>query len=268
MENMRTEIDYTVSKLVITSSIFQVMPNLINYGKIFYRTNEDLLRPYTDIDFYEKDVLSVLSSGDQVLTARYLEAEKVDAFDKNRLTLYYFYLRLWSIKYRNELYPNIFKDSEHKWLKSLLTDVKPETENEKKALDFFMKHINDNTCFTELFVSTKNQPVGKTIFKDTTELKNYLSSEIVFYPYNLFEDIHGEENYDIILMSNILEWARCDSAKLRKACENLVKLSKKDTIVLCSRLIYDEEYLLLEKKSFEEHFEQESMGRSYVYRRK
>ena len=41
-----------------------------------------------------KEVLSVLASSDHVLTARYLEAKKVDAFDNNRFTLYYFYLRI------------------------------------------------------------------------------------------------------------------------------------------------------------------------------
>ena len=81
------------------------------YGKIYYKCNEDLLNGCLDIDFAEKDVLSVVGSGDQILTARFLDAKRVDAFDKNRLTIYYFYLRLWSIKYENTLYPDILEDN-------------------------------------------------------------------------------------------------------------------------------------------------------------
>ena len=268
MEDTHSEVDYTISKLVITSSIFQTMPNLIDYGKVFYKTNEDLLRPYTDIDFYEKDVLSVLSSGDHVITARYLESETVYAFDKNRLTLYYFYLRLWSIKYRDELYPNIFKDPNRDWMRGLLSEVVPETRMEQIALDFFRKHINENTCFTELFENSKNQPIGKTIYRDTSDLKKFISPELTFYRYNFFEQIYSEKQYDIILMSNILEWAQGDTRKLRQAAENLANLSKKDGLVLCSSLIYKTDYLKNEKEIFSDLFEQEIIGNSYVYRKK
>lgn len=268
MKSIHPEIDYLFSKLVIINSIFQTVPNFIDYGKVFYKTNEDLLRPYTDIDFYEKDVLSVLSSGDHVITARYLESEKVEAFDKNKLTLYYFYLRLWTIKYRDELYPNIFKDPNREWIKKLLAEVIPETKMEQIALDFFKKHIEENTCFAELFVNSRNQPIGRTIYRDTSDLKKFISPELIFHNYNMFEPIQSEKKYDIILFSNILEWAQNDTKCLRQAAENLANLSKKDTMVLCSRLRYKVDYLREEKEIFHDYFEQEIMGSSYVYRKK
>ena len=108
--------DYLVSRII---SFGKEIPG---YGKVYYRTNEDLETIYKDLDLHKKKVLSVLASSDQVFTANYLGAEQVDSFDKNRLTLYYYYLRKWSIKYRRELHPKVLKGN--KWLKNLLELVK------------------------------------------------------------------------------------------------------------------------------------------------
>ena len=70
--------DYLVSRII---SFGKEIPG---YGRVYYRTNEDLDTIYRDLDFHKKKVLSVLASGDQVFTARYLGAEQVDSFDKNR----------------------------------------------------------------------------------------------------------------------------------------------------------------------------------------
>ena len=97
--------DYLASRVVADNKVLESD----EYGKMYYRTNEDLVEAYLDTDFQGKEVLSVLASSDQVFTARVLEAKTVDAFDKNRLTLYYFYLRLWTLKYEKELYPHILE---------------------------------------------------------------------------------------------------------------------------------------------------------------
>jgi len=72
-------------------------------------------------------------------TARLLDAREVDSFDYNRLTLYYYYLRVWTIKYTNLLYPDILKNN--RWLYKLLKMVKPTSEEELRALQFFKKHV-------------------------------------------------------------------------------------------------------------------------------
>ena len=83
--------DYLVSRVI---SFGKEIPG---YGRVYYRTNEDLDTIYRDLDFHKKKVLSVLASSDQVFTARYLGAEQVDSFDKNRLTIYYYYLRKYDV---------------------------------------------------------------------------------------------------------------------------------------------------------------------------
>ena len=111
--------DYLASRVIS----FNKTLDSPEYGKIFYKCNEDLVDYLGEIDFAGKEVFSVLASSDQVFTAQYKKAKKVDAFDKNRIALYYYYLRLWSIRYRDEFYPRILDNNS--WLKSLLKEVKP-----------------------------------------------------------------------------------------------------------------------------------------------
>ena len=148
--------DYLASRVICEDK------KVNGYDKVFYKTNEDLLDIYLDIDFYNKDVLSVQASGDQVLTARFLDAKNVDSFDINRLTLYYFYLRLWSIKYRDKLYPEV--EGGNKWIRKLVIEVEPNSEMEKKALDFYKMHLKKNTNIENMFYGCKNVTANLYIY--------------------------------------------------------------------------------------------------------
>ncbi len=260
------ERDFIASKVVASSSIFDKIPNQIDYGKMFSKTNEDLVRPFEDIDFFDKDVLSVLSSGDHVLTARYLEANLVDSFDKNPLSFYYFYLRLWSIRYNNELYPNIMSD-DYTWLEELLKKVEPANEAEMASLFFFKRHLETKTNLKNLF--RDEEPVGKVIYRDASELVDYTNPKMKFYKADLFEDFPADNEYDILLISNILEWGQKNPKKLEKAAENIARVLKRDGIAVCSRLIFKAKAdLEAEGKIFAPYFEQEIKGHSLVYHKK
>ena len=222
--------DYLVSRVMSMGKVVD------GYSRLYYKANEDLVDQCLDVDFYHKDVLSVLASSDQVLTARYLEANTVDAFDFNRLTIYYFYLRIWSLKYRNELYPLVLRGN-NKWLATLLRLVKPSTEMEQKALEFFKKHVKEGTNFINLFYEVDKQPIGRTLYTKPEELSDCLDSELSFHHLDLFKQFDLEKTYDILLISNILEWARGDKTKLQIAKDNLSRLLNKDGVVICSKLI-------------------------------
>lgn len=239
------------------------------YGKIYYKTNEDLVDAYLDTDFREKEVFSVLGSSDQVFTARFLDAKRVDAFDKNRLTLYYFYLRLWAIKYNKELYPELYGNNSKLWLRDLLSKVKPENEKEKKALSFFKKHLMANTNLENLFFDECIQPMGCTIYRKAEELEDCLSPELDFQRINLFTPQEKKKEYDIVLISNIIDWARNNPNILRVIAKNLHQLTKKDGVVIGSNLVYrsridNEEETLL----FSPYFEREDKPYSYIYHKK
>ena len=228
--NKNTYKDYLASRVI---SFDKKLSEDI-YDKVYYKTNEDLLDIYLDVDFYGKDVFSVMASADHVLTARYLDAKRVDAFDKNILTKYYFYLRIWSIKYDNRLYPNIYNSNS---IRDLLIRVHPETQEEKKAYEFYLRHIKDDTIFEKLFYDIDAQPTGRTIYTKSEELEDCISSKIDFYNYDMFKETRHHKQYDIVLLSNILDWARHDQNKLENAALNLNRLVKKEGYILGSNLI-------------------------------
>ncbi len=218
----------------IASRLISMGKQVDGYTQIYYKTNENLI-DYLDIDFCDKKVFSVLGSSDQVFTARYLEAAEVDAFDTNRLALYYFYLRVWSIKYRVELYPFVFNGD--KWVRNLINLVQPESEQEEKALEFFKRHKQDRTHFNRLFYDVDAQPEGQTLYTKADEIWDCVQTPLNFYHLNLFEEFDIGKQYDILLISNILEWARGDKTKLQIAKDNIGRLLSKDGVVICSNLI-------------------------------
>ena len=78
------------------------------YGRIFFKSNEYVSDILSNFDLKNKKVLTVLGSGDQAFHFLNRGAKSVDVFDINRLSIYYYYLRIWLIKYMNEFYPNDF----------------------------------------------------------------------------------------------------------------------------------------------------------------
>lgn len=254
--------DYLVSRII---SFGKEIPG---YGRVYYRTNEDLDIIYRDLDFHKKKVLSVLASGDQVFTARYLGAEQVDSFDKNRLTIYYYYLRKWSIKYRNELHPKILKGNN--WLKKLISCVKPECVDEEKALEFFKKHVSENTKFYNMFYEDHlDEEKGKTLYSKASELKSTIDMPMEFVDFDMFGENKIEDTYDIVLASNILEWARGDKGKFTIARDNLSKILNPNGLVVCSSLINrSESTVLSERRIFDEAFTCTEYSGGYVYNKK
>lgn len=254
--------DYLVSRII---SFGKEIPG---YGKVYYRTNEDLETIYKDLDLHKKKVLSVLASSDQVFTANYLGAEQVDSFDKNRLTLYYYYLRKWSIKYRRELHPKVLK--ENKWLKNLLELVKVESEEEAKALEFFKKHVSENTNLYNIFYEDHlDEEKGSTLYSKASDLKSVFDKPMRFIDFDIFGENKVEDTYDVVLISNILEWARGDISKFTMARDNLNKILNPNGLVVCSSLINrSESTILSERRIFDEAFTCTEYNSGYVYSKK
>ena len=255
--------DYLVSRIL---SFGKEVPG---YGRVYYRTNEDLDIIYRDLDFHKKKVLSVLASSDQVFTARYLGAETVDSFDKNRLTIYYYYLRKWSIKYREQLFPQVLGKNNN-WLKKLLSCVKAESVEEEKALEFFKKHVKEGTAFYNMFYEDHlDDTKGRTLYSSASLLKPTIDKEMKFVDFDIFGENKVDDTYDIVLISNILEWARGDKEKFTIARDNLNKLLNRDGLVVCSSLINrSESTILSERRIFDENFTCREYSEGYVYHKK
>ena len=248
--------DYLVSRLITMDK------QVDGYNKVYYQANENLI-DYLDTDFEGKDVLSVQASSDQVFTARFLDAKRVDSFDYNRLTLYYYYLRVWAIKYANELYPLVLGGN--RWLNHLLQMVKPQNEQELMALQFFRLHLKDRTDLSKLFFDIDAQPQGKTLYTKPEELKDCISSDLTFHHLDLFKQFELDTTYDILLISNILEWARGDEKKLKIAHDNLNRLLRPNGTIICSNLINRD--IKKEQEIFKD-YEFNKTGTTYTYTRR
>lgn len=203
-----------------------------NYSEIYDRTNEDLYSLYSKIDIKDKNVLSVLSSSDQIFMARYFEAKTIDSFDKNKLTLYYYYLRIWFIKYLSKYYPKLY-NNDYEELNYLLNFVEVNSSIEKNALTFW-KTLNEKKInFVSLFkLSYHPKDFSFVMNKD-------ICGDIIFNNFDFFDNINNDKTYDIIIFSNILDWAGEDNNKLKIARNNIYKLLNNNGIVLCSKFIYN-----------------------------
>lgn len=257
--------DYLASRVIMDDKI------IAGYDKVYYQINEDINDVLLGEDFTDKDVLSVLASADQYFMFKALDAKNVDSFDFNRLTMYYYFLRKWSIKYNNDVYPDIIYDDSY--VENLLKKVEVSSDLEKKALDFFKRHVSNGSDFSKLFYDVDAQPYGNTLFQNVRQLKKIVDSDFTFYNMDLFRNNRDliTKKYDYLYISNILDWAREDSSKITIAKDNLLSLLKDNGKVICSRLVNrSKSGVLSEKEIFDENFQLREFadGKNYMYIKK
>ena len=256
----------------LSSRVISQGRELENYSLMYFKCNENIRDFYPNFDFKDKDVLSVAASGDQPFIANYLRSRKTDIFDKNILAHYYLFLRKWTVKYNNELYPEGLQDNDYLWLADLLSKVKLSgNDDEKKAFLFWSTHLKNKTRFDKLFF---NDPFdGKTIDKLDDNYREAVEKNINFRCLNIFDkDVPIRSNkYDIVLLSNIIDWARTNDKYILNTKNNLQRILKDDGIVLCSSIVSrSKESIDLERYIFSDGFSYQNYGRDkgYVYRKK
>lgn len=204
------------------------------YGRIFLHTNELFNELFKNIDFNDKNVLSVLASSDQMFMAYNLGAGNVDTFDMNRLTKYYYYFRIWTIRYFRELYPYFLMENDYEKIEKLLSSVKTSSVEEKFALLFWKYLCKSKFLFSSIFITD----IDDVPFDDINQLDNFVNRKINFYNSDFFKNIHINNKYDIVIFSNILEWAEDEKKLLVKARNNLDKVLNDGGIIICSELKY------------------------------
>lgn len=225
------------------------------FSKIYSSSNESLKDLFQCFSLKGKDVLTVLASSDQLFYSYYYGASSVDAFDINYLTKYYYYLRRWSILYQNRFYPSHDMFRTHRSLFKLFDKVQCRSREEEDALLFWETYLNRvrPSQHEQLYcVERCDQSV-----KDIKKLKSLIEKqELTFYQGDLFGDFCCPKKYDIIITSNILEYA-WNSLKLEKAHDHLKGLLKDKGQIIGSHFIFypDMERFIMEKEYFERDFD-------------
>ena len=229
------------------------------YSRVYSHTNENLKAIIENFDIKNKSILTVLGSGDQALNFLNHKAANVELFDINKLALYYYYIRLWTIKYYNHFYLGTK-------LIDLLKLVKPKDKAEEKAFFFWINYYKRFGNNINFFHNDGAPFTGR--IKDLSYLRKRLEKEkIVFYNIDLTEKVHLNKKYDIIYVSNVPRWIvkedliTCidgkESILLDNYRENLDRLLKKDGKVICANVsrTIDENDIEVEymSKSFDFH---------------
>lgn len=234
--------------------------------KVYFETNEDLDDIFKNVDFNNKDVLSVLSSSDQLFKLGFYNTKSIDTFDKNRLTYYYYYMRVWTIKYFGQLYPTGLITNDYFWIGGLLSSIIPESVEEKNALIFWKTLFDKHVDFSKMFIRNRGKGLNYSMNVDSCKIPDTLN----FSHMNLFKKQKFDKKYDIAVISNILEWSNGDSRFLERLYENLDHLLKDDGVVLCSRMICNTSlYGIILNNALGEKFIYNDFGSNgYVYQKK
>lgn len=206
-----------------------------NHRKIYPNTNENMRALFDMFSVEGKDVFSVLASSDQVFSAFYLGAKNVDSFDSNKLTIYYYYLRKWIIKYLKEEYINEEYYNDGSELIDLIKTIKGKSLDEKKAQAFWISYLNKNKRIDkDLFITTSYS--FDNVFKDDLDVLSKRIKNIKFYNYDLATRFKLKKKYDVVILSNILECLQ-NPCQLFAAKDNIERLLKDDGICVCSHLM-------------------------------
>ena len=239
--------DFDATKILVSGNPQE------NYRYVYAQTNEYLRQLYSNVDFKNKNVLSVAASGDQSFLAYAYGAKHIDLFDLNQLTFYYYYLRAWTIKYFNRFYPKI--PFHKRFLNDLLQMVKINNGAEIIAFDYWNEILNefDNRKLERIFLfEGKHLDVSKSelsFIKDSIE-----ADKSTFHNIDISDYINIKEKYDIIVTSNIVDWFHGDRGKIEDYKDNLYNLLNKNGIVLCSDLSGKYGASDVQKRIFEKKF--------------
>lgn len=207
-----------------------------NDRHVYFETNEYIKEILDNFDIENKSVLTVLGSGDQAFHFYIKGAQRVDVFDINRLALYYYYLRRWTIQYLNKSYP--IYDFDGNFLNDLLSRVSVKNVQEAdlyKYWEMMAGYLIKTERYSKDLFNVRMLGLSDHEF-DNRRLSSILEyDEFDFYNINIAGNIKTFGKYDIIYTSNISDYVN-RSGSFNKYRLNLKKLLKKDGIVISSRI--------------------------------
>lgn len=204
------------------------------YSKIYYKSNEHLKELLKNFYLDNKSILTVLGSGDQAFHFLNSGVQSVDTFDINRLSIYYFYLRIWIIKYLNRFYPESFGRLSWEKLKKRITIT---SEKEKEVQQFWNLYFERYDRINSII---EYDPYAYTNEIDNLEILNKRLKNININFYNIdiaSNEIKINKKYDVIYTSNISDWLFYkfpNNDYFINYRNNLKKLLKEHGFIICA----------------------------------
>lgn len=228
-----------------------------NKNKLSFSSNDRIDLISKNIDVSGKRILTILDSSDSVFCFYFNGAKKIDVYDSNKLAFYYFYLRIWTFIYLNQSYPP--RSLNYEFLINLMKKVKPKSEDECNAYNFWIMFINK---------AKNDKQVGKLLFTKKSKLIDFsqynlrdiaLKVDDTSYFKGNVRDFNGNDKlYDIIYVSDKCDYIDCSSSScdkevirvcnLKKYRDNLYRLLKDDGVVVCSFSNQQPEKIIFEER--------------------
>lgn len=233
MENINKIVRKDISRTNVMFQNTYHSDNFRDYGKVYFETNEACDKLISQFDVTNKRILTVLSSGDQAFQFYLKGAKRVDLFDINKLTIYYYYLRIWNIKKNGTMYPEIGFDINY--IKELLKIVKPKSRDEDMAYKYWSKFVTkfDSKMIKRFFYSPYRKELYKNV--DIELLLNIIENDSTkFYNKDISLIFDIPDKYDLIYTSNLSDYVEGDKIKLYR--DNLYNHLNDGGIVLSSNL--------------------------------
>lgn len=224
--------------------------------RIWRSSNENIYDVLSTTDAKNKDVLTVLSSGDQAFHFLNRGISSIDTFDINSLTFYYFHLRKWLICYFGYYYPP--RRFDKNFVNNLLKVVSVKNNDDISAYHFWKKFITEFSSkeLRDIFYLFDSR--GDEIF-DLGIIRNRLMiDKISFYNIDLKDEVNINKTYDIIYTSNIIDYV--PQNKIIDYRDNIDKLLNENgkfiTTIMNSgkmkksiALLFDEKFSLYDERS-------------------
>ena len=221
------------------------------YSHLFFQSNDRLTDLFPKLDVYGKNVLTVLGSGDQALYFYKMGANCVDLFDINKLTFFYYYLRIWIIKYLNKSYPDYFLSLD--LITNILKMVSPKSKEEEYAYSYWTMIVHmDIKDINQLFYIYF--PIISQNFFLTKDVLNGIDRKFKFYNLNISSNINIDSKYDIIYTSNLSEYLYKKNVALERYKDNLIHLLSPGGLIVSTNMI-DDDISLLEEEIFKSDFQ-------------
>lgn len=225
-----------ITRMDISKTDYLLRSKSGGYTRMYFNSNENLRRILSNFDVKDKNVLSVLGSGDQAFHFYNRGARNVDVFDKNRLAILYFYLRIWFIKYENIYYPPLRMNKSI--IKRLLDKVEPKDVNELDAFNYWHMYLDyfDDHDTKWLFHPT-NPGIGYNRIDDLNRIKEILTNKkFNIFNVDISKDKVNDIKYDIIFKSNVTDYIFNNDYD--SYLENLDSLLSDDGIIVSTNVLY------------------------------
>lgn len=262
MEKLSLDLKFA---LALIDNIFSNKKNM--FSSLYPFSTENIKGYYYLIDFKDKDILTVGSSGDHTINLFLKNAKSVDFFDINPFCKYYYDFKVAAIKslsYEDFIsyfcfrgYPSLFKNNYKSFNLESYKKIRENLDNtSKKFWDFLYDEVDGIVIRNSSFFSKDEEPY-KVIVKTNLYLQeeNYKNTkEKIIEKINFYKSdisvLHEriDKKYDIIMLSNIFQYVdmmyKNDPLDMmNQIVLNLEKLLNDDGIILmCYMYGIDDKY--------------------------